>query len=47
VIPREAYGGQELLDELVRRDVLPPAIALRAAASAEGTFCWPPVDKVP
>ena len=41
VIPTEAKGGSELWSEILRRGLFDPELAIRAAASVEGLFCWP------
>jgi len=41
VIPTEALGGSEIWNEILRRGLFDPELAIRAAASVEGLFCWP------
>ena len=42
VVPTEASGGTELLNELMRRKHLPADIVIKASGSPEGTLlCWP------
>jgi len=40
-VPVEAVGGQELLEELIRRELFPADLAIKAATAVEGVFCWP------
>ena len=40
-VPVEAVGGQELLEELIRRELFPADLAIRAAVAPQGVFCWP------
>lgn len=42
VIPVEAVGGQQLLDELIRRDLFDARLAIDVAQAHHGFFCWPP-----
>lgn len=42
VVPVEAAGGRELLDELVRRGMFHASLAEEAAQTPSGLFCWPP-----
>jgi hypothetical protein len=44
LIPMEAGGGRALLDEVMRRNLIPPTLMIKAAAAIEGIFCWPPLD---
>lgn len=41
-MPLLAEGGQELLNELIRRKLFPAELAIKAA-SGEGVYCWPEV----
>jgi len=41
-IPVEARGGQELWNELIGRGLFDANLAVEAATSIEGLFCWPP-----
>ena len=41
-IPIEARGGQELWAELIRRGHLDTELAITAASSTDGLYCWPP-----
>jgi hypothetical protein len=41
-IPIEAFGGQELWAEIIRRGLFDARLAIRAAMASEGLFCWPP-----
>jgi hypothetical protein len=40
-IPAEASGGQELWSEILRRHLFDADLAIRAALSDGGLFCWP------
>ena len=44
VIPLEATGGQELWGKIIGRGLFDAELAIRAAMSEEGIFCWPPPD---
>jgi len=46
-IPMEAEGGQALLDELIRRKLFDAELAIRAATTPEGLFCWPEREPAP
>lgn len=42
-VPIEAQGGAELWDEVIRRGLFDPRLAIEAACCAEEKlFCWPP-----
>jgi len=41
-IPTEADGGGELWDEILRRGLFDPELAIKAACSPEGLFVWSP-----
>jgi hypothetical protein len=41
VIPTEARGGQELWFEILRRKLFDAELAIKAATSAGGLYCWP------
>ena len=41
VIPTEAHGGDELWDEILRRKLFDPALAIQALRSTGGLYCWP------
>jgi hypothetical protein len=43
-IPIKARGGQDLWDEMMRRGLFDAQVAVKAAASVSGLFCWPPLD---
>jgi hypothetical protein len=43
----EAEGGQALLDEIIRRKLFPAELAIRAATTPEGLFCWPEGEPAP
>ena len=42
VIPTEADGGGALWEEILRRGLFDPELAIKAASSPEGLFIWPP-----
>ena len=41
-IPTEARGGQELWFEILRRKLFDARLAIKAATSTGGLYCWPP-----
>jgi hypothetical protein len=41
VIPVEAAGGAAFWDEIIRRGLFDPKLAIEAASTPEGLFCWP------
>jgi hypothetical protein len=41
-IPFDATGGDTLLQELVRRNVIPAELVIKAMGSVSGVFCHPP-----
>jgi hypothetical protein len=41
VIPTEAHGGQALWSEILRRQLFDAALAIEAAGSTGGLYCWP------
>jgi hypothetical protein len=43
VIPIEAQGGQDFWAEVIERGLFDAELAIQAAGSAGGTFCWPEV----
>jgi hypothetical protein len=43
-IPTEARGGPELWNEIIRRGLFDAKLAITAAASGGGVFCWPETD---
>lgn len=45
VIPTEARGGCEFWEEILRRGLFDPGLAIKAALSNGGLFCWPPIDR--
>ncbi|HEY0512682.1 MAG TPA: hypothetical protein VGH73_12305 [Thermoanaerobaculia bacterium] len=47
VIPVECSGGAELLDQLIVRDLFGAKVAIEAASSIDGLFCWPLIDLTP
>ena len=44
VIPTEAQGGGELWSEILRRKLFDAALAIEAARSTGGLYCWPPAE---
>jgi len=42
VVPMEAKGGSDLWDEILRRGLFDPELAIQAASSSGGDFWWPP-----
>jgi hypothetical protein len=42
VIPTEAQGGAELWGEILRRKLFDAELAIKAACSTGGLYCWPP-----
>jgi hypothetical protein len=42
VIPVEASGGAHFFDELITRRLFGAELAIEAASTTEGLFCWPP-----
>jgi hypothetical protein len=44
VIPTEANGGGALWSEILRRGLFDPSLAIEAARSTGGIYCWPPQD---
>ena len=42
--PTEARGGADLWSEILRRKLFDADLAIRAACSTGGVFCWPPED---
>lgn len=42
VIPVEAAGAEQLLDELIRRGLFDARLAIEAMQAEHGLFCWPP-----
>ena len=43
-IPVEAQGGQRLWGEIIERGLFDAALAVHAATSTGGVFCWPPPE---
>jgi hypothetical protein len=41
VIPTEAVGGSALWGELIERHLFDAKLAITAATTEEGLFCWP------
>jgi hypothetical protein len=44
VIPTEAQGGGELWSEILRRKLFDAALAIDAARSTGGLYCWPSTE---
>jgi hypothetical protein len=44
VVPTEARGGAELWSEILRRKLFDAAMAIEAAGSDGGLYCWPPTE---
>jgi hypothetical protein len=44
VIPAEAQGGDALWSEILRRKLFDATLAIEAACSPGGLYCWPPAD---
>ena len=42
MIPIEASGGSEFWSEVLRRQLFDAQLAIEAASSAGGLYCWPP-----
>jgi len=42
VIPTEAVGGSDLWEELLKRRLFDPSLAIEAMAATSEIFCWPP-----
>ena len=40
VVPTEARGGSDLWEEVLRRKLFDPELAVEAALSESGMFCW-------
>jgi hypothetical protein len=45
VIPTEALGGAELWSEILRRKLFDARLAIEAAGSTGGLYCWPPEER--
>lgn len=45
LIPTEADGGQVLVNEVLRRNLIPAMLMIQAAASVNEAFCWPPIEE--
>ncbi|MCP4265641.1 MAG: hypothetical protein GY777_08715 [Candidatus Brocadiaceae bacterium] len=41
VVPIEAKGGSELWGLVIEKKLFDPKLAMQAATSLEGIFCWP------
>ena len=46
-MPTEADGTLDLIDELIRRGLIPATVMIEAALSEDQLFCWPPPDVEP
>lgn len=44
VVPIEADGGAAFWDEVIRRGLFDARLAIEAASSPTGLFCWPPPE---
>jgi hypothetical protein len=44
LIPVDARGGKKLVDEVIRRALIPPAMMIEAATTEDRLFCWPPLE---
>ena len=44
VIPTEASGGEDFWNEILSRGLFDAELAITAATTPEGLFCWPPGD---
>lgn len=44
VIPMEATGGQELWNLILEKGLFNAELAIEAASSPEGLFCWPKIE---
>ena len=42
MIPTEAAGGNEFWSEILRRKLFDAELAIEAASSTGGLYCWPP-----
>jgi hypothetical protein len=45
VIPTEAKGGQDFLNELIERELFDAELLIKASCATEGIFCWTPSEK--
>ena len=45
LIPTEAGGGRELVDELIRRELFAAEMMLEAVTTEGKLFCWPPAEE--
>jgi hypothetical protein len=45
LVPTEAEGATELLEEIVRRKLFDAEMLIAAAQTNDELFCWPPVNK--
>ena len=43
VIPMEAAGGAAFWNEILKRGLFSAELAITAATSLDGVFCWPPL----
>ncbi len=44
-VPVEADGGGALLGEFMKRNLFSAELAIRAASTVDGMFCWPPAGE--
>ena len=45
LIPLEADGGSQLWNEIIERELFSAKLAIKAATSNDGIYCWPEDDK--
>ena len=45
VVPTEAEGGEQLLNELLRRGLFAASLAVRALKAQHGLFYWLPIEE--
>ena len=46
-IPTDADGGPGLWEEILERGLFDAELAIEAAQSTDGLFCWPPLEDQP
>jgi hypothetical protein len=44
-IPSEAKGGSAFFSEIIRRGLFDAELAIKAASSTDGLYCWPPLEE--
>ena len=44
VIPMEAEGGGEFWNRILLKGLFDAELAIEAATSLDGLFCWPPIE---